>query len=162
VAGLVQQLAVHAKGAVVSQAQPVLMIVPEGEGIAIEAALPNKDAGFVRPGQEVEIKVEALPFTRYGTVPGVVQSMSGDAVHGPDSDPTQRRPSSSSQTAEGQGSFYSVRIRPLVDHIMADGRAVALAPGMAVTAEIKTGKRRVIEYVLDPVLRYRNESLGER
>jgi hemolysin D len=168
--GVVQQLAVHAPGAVVSQAQPVLMIVPENEGIAVEAALPNKDAGFVRPGQAVEIKVESFPFTRYGTVPGTVQTVSGDAVQGPDSDPTQRRPgtfgagsnSSTGQTAEGQGAVYSVRIRPLADTIRVDGRDVALTPGMAVTAEIKTGKRRVIEYVLDPVMRYRDESLRER
>ena len=87
------------------------MIVPENEGIAVEAALPNKDAGFVRPGQAVEIKVGSFPFTRYGTVPGTVQTVSGDAVQGPDSDPTQRRPgasgagsnSSTGQTAEGQG-----------------------------------------------------------
>ncbi len=168
--GVVQQLAVHAPGAVVSQAQPVLMIVPENEGIAVEAALPNKDAGFVRPGQAVEIKVESFPFTRYGTVPGTVQTVSGDAVQGPDSDPTQRRPgatngsanSSTGQTAEGQGAVYSVRIRPSADTIRVDGLDVALTPGMVVTAEIKTGKRRVIEYVLDPVLRYRDESLRER
>ncbi len=167
VSGVVQQLAVHAPGAVVSQAQPVLMIVPEDEGIAVEAALPNKDAGFVRPGQAVEIKVESFPFTRYGTVPGIVQTVSGDAVQGPDSDPTQRRPastgaSSTGQTPEAQGPVYSVRIKPLAQTIRADGNDVALTPGMAVTAEIKTGKRRVIEYVLDPVLRYRDESLRER
>lgn len=167
VSGVVQQLAVHAPGAVVSQAQPVLMIVPENEGIAVEAALPNKDAGFVRPGQAVEIKVESFPFTRYGTVPGVVQTVSGDAVQGPDSDPTQRRSantnaSSTGQTPEGQGPVYSVRLKPLAGSIRADGSDVALTPGMAVTAEIKTGRRRLIEYVLDPVLRYRDESLRER
>jgi hemolysin D len=163
VSGTVQQLAVHASGAVVSQAQPLLMIVPDNEGIAVEAALPNKDAGFVLPGQAVEIKVEAFPFTRYRTIAGEVQHISGDAMQGPDSDPTQRRQSSNTgQTADNQGAVYSVRIKPLADHIRADGRDVALTPGMAVTAEIKTGRRRVIEYVLDPVLRYRDESLTER
>ncbi len=149
-----QQLAVHGPGAVVSQAEPLLMIVPDNEGIAIEAALPNKDAGFVLPGQAVEIKVEAFPFTRYGTIAGEVTYVSGDAVQGPDSDPTQRRPSANSpsstgQTAENQGAVYSVRVRPLVDHMRVEGRDVALTPGMAVTAEIKTGRRRVISYLLD-------------
>jgi len=167
VAGVVQQLAVHAVGAVVAQAQPVLMIVPEGEGIAIEAALQNKDAGFVLPGQAVEIKVESFPFTRYGTVPGEVLVVSSDTVQGPDSDPTQRRsnandPAGGGQSRDGQGAVYSVRIRPARDSIAGDGRAVALTPGMAVTAEIKTGRRRVIEYVLDPVMRYRAESFRER
>ena len=120
------------------------------------------------PGQSVEIKIEAFPFTRYGTIAGEVVTVSGDAVQGPDSDPTQRRPSaiagnsSTGQTAEGQGAVYSVRIKPSAGHIRAEGREVALTPGMAVTAEIKTGRRRVIEYVLDPVMRYRSESLGER
>ena len=170
VAGIVQQLAVHAPGAVASQAVPLLMIVPDSEGIAVEAALPNKDAGFVLPGQPVEIKVEALPFTRYGTVPGTVVNVSGDAVQGQDSDfnPQQRRGanggsgSSTGQTAENQGPVYSVRIKPTASVIRAEGRDVALTPGMAVTAEIKTGRRRVIEYVLDPVMRYRDESLRER
>lgn len=169
VSGTVQQLAVHSTGAVVSQAQPLLMIVPENEGIAVEAALLNKDAGFVLPGQAVEVKVEAFPFTRFGTVPGEVLTVSGDAVQGPDSDPTQRRPSgnnsnnsSTGQTAENQGGVYSVRVKLLSDHIRAEGKDEALTPGMAVTAEIKTGRRRVIQYLLDPVLRFRDESLRER
>jgi hemolysin D len=90
-------------------------------------------------------------------------------VQNADSDPTQRRlgslPSgltSTGETRDSQGQVYSVRIKLLGDHIRAEGRDVALTPGMAVTAEIKTGRRRVIDYVLDPVLRYRDESLGER
>ena len=77
--GVVQQLAVNAPGAVVTVGAPVLMVVPDDEGIAVEAALSNKDAGFVLPGQKVEVKVEALPFTRYGTVPGSVTLVSSDA-----------------------------------------------------------------------------------
>lgn len=161
VAGRVQQLAVHAAGAVVSPAQPVLMIVPENEGIAVEAALENKDVGFVLPGQTVEIKVESFPFTRYGTIPARVVHVSGDAVEGPDSDAILRQGAGGSAGAGREG-VYAVRIEPLVDHIRADGRDVPLTPGMAVTAEIKTGKRRVIEYLLDPVLRTGRDSLRER
>ncbi|MDR3440667.1 HlyD family type I secretion periplasmic adaptor subunit [Telmatospirillum sp.] len=167
VSGVVQQLAVHANGAVVSQAQPVLMIVPEGEGIAVEAALQNKDAGFVRSGQPVEIKVESFPFTRYGTIPGEVTVVSSDTVQGSDSDPTRKPatatdPASTGRTKEELGAVYSVRVHPSRDWIRADEGPVKLAPGMAVTAEIRTGRRRVIEYVLDPVLRYWGESLRER
>jgi hemolysin D len=162
VAGVVQQLAVHAPGAVVTQGTPVLMVVPENEGIAVEVSLQNKDAGFVRPGQAVEIKVESFPFTRYGTIPGTVQNVSGDAVQG-DSDTGPRHGGAGGgMSGEAQGPVYSVRVTPLVDHIAADGRSIALTPGMAVTAEIKIGKRRVIEYLLDPVLRYRDESFRER
>lgn len=154
--GVVQQLSVNAPGAVVTPANPVLMVVPDNEGIAIEALLQNKDAGFIQPGQPVEIKVESLPFTRFGTVPGVVQTVSGDAVQ------DAQGKTSSGQTPDQQGPTYSVRIQPAVDHIRADGKLVALTPGMAVTAEIKTGRRRVIQYILDPVLRYQEESFRER
>lgn len=161
VAGVVQQLAVHAQGAVASVAQPVLMIVPDGEGIAVEAELANKDSGFVRPGQNVEIKVESFPFTRYGTIPGEVVHVSGDAVQGSEGEAAQRRAAGGAAAGAGEA-VYSVRIRLLQDKIMADGREVALTPGMGVTAEIKIGRRRVIEYILDPVMRYRDESLRER
>ena len=161
VAGVVQQLAVHAKGAIVSVAQPVVMIVPDGEGIAVEAELANKDSGFVRAGQNVEIKVESFPFTRYGTVPGEVVHVSGDAVQGSEGEAAQRR-AAGSNGGQGGDAVYSVRIKLLQDKIMADGREVALTPGMGVTAEIKVGRRRVIEYILDPVIRYREESLRER
>ncbi len=165
VAGTVQQLAVHAPGAVVSQAQPLLLIVPENEGIVVEAALANRDAGFVLPGQPVEVKVEAFPFTRYGTVRGEVLNVSGDAMQGPEADQLSRRqssPNGGGLAGDNQGTVYSIRIKLLSDHIRADKRDVMLAPGMAVTAEIKTGRRRVIEYVLDPFMRYRDESLTER
>ena len=167
VAGMVQQLAVHAAGAVAAQGAPVLMIVPDGEGVAIEAALPNKDVGFVRVGQAVEIKVESFPFTRYGTVAGTVAVVSSDAMQTADADPTRKPaaagdPASTGPSRDTMGALYSVRVKPLTAGIMVDGAEVALTPGMAVTAEIKTGRRRLIEYVLDPVLRYGAESFRER
>ncbi len=158
VTGVVQQVSVHAAGAVVAPGTPVLMIVPEDEGIAIEAALPNRDAGFVLPGQAVEIKVASFPFTHYGTISGQVLTVSGDAIEGPDASSGRGQDRSS----DPQEAVYAVRIKPLVDHIHADGRDVKLAPGMAVTAEIKTGKRRVIDYLLDPLIRLGDESLRER
>jgi len=70
--GVVQQLAVHTIGGVVTPAQPVLVVVPTGEPVEVEAWIENKDAAFVRPGQPVEVKADSLPFTRYGTVGGEV------------------------------------------------------------------------------------------
>lgn len=166
VSGWVQQLAVHSVGAVVSQAEPVLMIVPDNEEVMVEAALPNKDAGFVMPGQAVEIKVAAFPFTRYGTIPGEVLTVSGDAVQSANNDPMQRRQldgnGDSGRLGDSQGGVYSVRVKLRRIDIRADGRDVPLTAGMAVTAEIRTGRRRVIDYLFDPLLRYRDESFGER
>ena len=166
VSGVVQQIAVHSVGAVVAPATPVLMIVPDGEGIIIEASLPNKDAGFVMPGQAAEIKIDALPFTRFGTIGGIVEVISADSVQDtgqrPAGDPGANRQTGQQASSDSLGPNYSVRVRPLADHLRAGDRDVALVPGMAVAVEIKTGRRRVIEYVLDPILHYEKESLRER
>ena len=99
----------------------------------------------MRVGQRVTVKFDAFPFTRYGTVDGEVVNVSRDANHD-----------------EKQGLIYPVRVRLDSATIDADGRPVAIAPGMAVSAEIITGDRRVIEYVLSPILRYRHDSGRER
>lgn len=62
--GTVQQLAIHTNGGVVTEAQPLMAIVPADQSVEVEAMLENKDIGFVRPGQEVEIKVETLTSLR--------------------------------------------------------------------------------------------------
>lgn len=156
--GTVQQLAMHTEGGVVTPAQPALVVVPDGAGLEVEAMLANKDAGFVVPGQAVEIKVETFPFTRHGTIPGEVLHLSRDSVT---PDPVQ-----GAAAARGGGTptepVFVVRIRLDRTTMAVDGRAVALSAGMAVAAEIKTGRRRLIEYLLAPMLRYRDESLRER
>lgn len=143
--GTVQQLAVHTIGGVVTPAQVLMLIVPRQQTVEIEALLENKDVGFVHPGQAVEIKLEAFPFTRYGTVQGSVEHLSRDAV-----------------SDEKRGLLYLAKVRLERDTIDVDGRAEAIVPGMSATAEIKTGQRSVIEYLLSPVLQYKHESLRER
>ncbi|VVM48315.1 MULTISPECIES: HlyD family type I secretion periplasmic adaptor subunit [Pseudomonas] len=145
VSGSVQQLAVRTLGGVVTPAQPLMLIVPEETVIEIEAFLPNKDVGFVQPGQDAEVKVETFPYTKYGVVPGTVISVSSDAIND-----------------EKRGLIYSMRIAMARSTIAVNGTNIRLAPGMAVTAEIKTGRRRVIEYFLDPLVQYGNESIRER
>jgi hemolysin D len=145
VAGTVQQLAIHTQGGVVTQAQPLMSIVPSDQPVEIEALVENKDIGFVREGQEVEVKVETFTFTRYGVIPGTVISLSNDAIED-----------------EKRGLVYSARIQLKEKSIQVGERRVVLSPGMAVTAEIKTDKRRVIDYFLSPLKAYANESLRER
>ncbi|MED5606973.1 MULTISPECIES: HlyD family type I secretion periplasmic adaptor subunit [Pseudomonas] len=143
--GTVQQLAIHTRGGVVTAAQPLMAIVPRDQPVEVEAMLENKDIGFVWPGQEVEIKVETFTFTKYGVVPGEVISISDDAIED-----------------EKRGLFYSMRIRLKQNHIRVGSRNIPLTPGMAVSAEVKTDKRKVIEYFLSPLKQYVSESLGER
>ena len=143
--GVVQQLAIHTVGGVVTPAQQLMMVVPLDHPVEVEAQIENKDVGFVKEGQPVEIKVETFPFTLYGTIPGTVLTVSDDAA-----------------LIEKVGLMYPTRVSMDRSTIQVEGKQVNLSPGMAVTVEIKTGQRRVIEYLLSPLLKSVNESLRER
>lgn len=143
--GVVQQLAVHTVGGVVTPAQQLLIVVPHEHPVEAEAQVENKDVGFVKEDQPVEIKVETFPFTLYGTIPGKVLSVSDDAA-----------------PIEKVGLVYPTRVSMDRSTIQVEGKQVNLSPGMAVTVEIKTGKRRLIEYLLSPLLKSVKESLRER
>ena len=143
--GTVQQLAVHTVGGVVSPAQPLMAIVPDDDVLEVEARLLNSDFGFVKPVQRVEVKLDAFPFTKYGTLPGVLQSVSADSVQD-----------------EKLGLIYPIRVKLDRNKVDVDGQPITLAPGMATTVEIKTGSRRLIEFILSPVMRLHQESMRER
>jgi hemolysin D len=163
--GVVQQLAVHTLGGVVTPAQQLLVIVPKVGPLEVEAWVENKDIGFVHIGQQAEIKVAAFPFTRYGTIPAQVRTLSHDAVS-PEKDgtvPAQVRTLSPDVVQpENSGLVYAARMSLERTAIQVEGTPVALSPGMAVTVEIKTGKRRLLEYFLSPVLQAGQESIRER
>jgi hemolysin D len=165
--GVVQQLAVHTIGGVVTPAQPLLVLVPVDRNLEIEAMVSNRDIGFVEPGQAVEIKVATFNFTRYGLLQGSVLSVSHDAV-GKDElqdsakDKGQLGAAAATPPADEQGPVYAARISLDRTAMQVEDRHVNLAPGMAVTAEIKTGERRIISYLLSPLSRYRPDSLKER
>lgn len=143
--GVVQQLQVHTVGGVVTPAQTLMVVVPRAAPIEVEVLVLNRDKGFVEAGQRAEIKIESFPFTKYGTIGGKVLYLSGDAIQ-----------------HEKLGPVYAARVSMARTDIAADGRRVALVPGMAATVEIKTGKRRVIEFLMAPLLRYQKEALHER
>ena len=143
--GVVQQLAAHTAGGVVTPAQVLMVIVPQGAGVTAEVVLENKDVGFVSAGQSAEVKLETFPFTRYGTVQATVTRVSADAV-----------------TDEKRGAIFPAVLTLKQAHLDVEGKRIALAPGMNLSAEVKTGQRRVIDYLLSPVQRAVNESLKER
>ncbi|MGK5030076.1 HlyD family type I secretion periplasmic adaptor subunit [Janthinobacterium sp. MDT1-19] len=143
--GTVQQLKVHTVGGVVPAAQALMQIVPRQGKLEIDAVLENRDVGFVQAGQTVAIKVDAFDYTKYGTVPAVVSSVSRDAIED-----------------EKKGLVYAVKITVQQPVIVIDGKTVPLSAGMAVRAEIRTGTRRVIEYVLSPLVQHQKEALHER
>lgn len=145
VAGTVQQLAVHTTGGVVTPAQALMTLVPDNAEVVAEVVVDNKDIGFVREGQAAEIKLETFPFTRYGTVPARVLRVSADAV------PDDKR-----------GAIYTASLVPLAGSINVDGKPIRLSPGMNLTAEVKTGRRRVVDFLLSPIQQTVQESGKER
>jgi hemolysin D len=164
--GVVQQLAVHTLGGVVTPAQALIAVVPAESQIEIEAMISNRDIGFVHPGQQAEIKIDTFPFTRYGLLDGTVLSVSQDAiVRDKPSDPTGSKiagAEAGSSEPKGQELVYAARVSLDRTTMQIDDNVVNLTPGMAVTVEIKTGSRTVISYLLSPLMRYKHESLRER
>ncbi|SIO52075.1 hemolysin D [Bradyrhizobium erythrophlei] len=160
--GTVQQLAVHSVGGVVTPAQTLLSIVPADSKLEIEAMVDNQDIGFVHAGQYAEIKVDTFNFTRYGLLHGKVVTLSQDAIPrdgAGKSDPPKQPGAGDGATSEPA---YAARVWLDQTQMQVDDKLVNLSPGMAVTVEIKTGTRRIIDYLLSPILRHSQESLRER
>ncbi|GAB6069160.1 HlyD family type I secretion periplasmic adaptor subunit [Thiomicrorhabdus hydrogeniphila] len=143
--GTVQQLAMNTVGGVVTSAQELMVIVPKNQKLEVEAMLLNKDIGFVHEGQNAEVKIDTFNFTKYGVIDAKISNISRDAVENKD-----------------LGLVYAMRLKIEKNNVYVDNKLVDLSPGMQVTAEIKTGQRRIIEYLLTPLLRYQNESIRER
>ncbi len=145
--GVVQQLVVTTVGGVVTAAQPLLTVVPGSSPLEIEAQVMNRDVGHLRVGQRVINKVETYDFTRYGYIEGEVLWVGTDAVQD-----------------QKLGLVYPVRIKLAQTETpnAVNGRKGMVTAGMNVTADIRTDERRMIEYLLAPMLRYKQEALRER
>jgi hemolysin D len=165
--GVVQQLAVHTVGGVVTPAQPLLVLVPVDSHLEIEAMVSNRDVGFVTPGQDAEVKIATFNFTRYGLLHGKVLSVSPDAVGRDDpqdqtKDKSQQGTQGAKPSSDDPGPVYAARISLERSQMQIEDKLVNLSPGMTVTAEIRTGERRIISYLLSPLRKYRQDSLRER
>jgi hemolysin D len=169
IAGTVQQLAVNTTGQVVASGQALLTIVPLDSPIEIEAMIANSDIGFVAPGQPAVVKVEAFPFTRYGSVAGHVAKVSRDAVDERDAtnlsdaaNAAKPQSGGSGQPAKTQNLVFPATITLAQRTLDIDGKPISLTAGMAVTVEIKTGQRRAIDYLLSPLREVTTQAARER
>jgi hemolysin D len=163
--GVVQQLSVHTVGGVVTPAQALAIIVPLDSHLEIEAMVSNQEIGFVSAGQEAEIKVDTFNFTRYGLLHGRVLGISQDAItreKSPERSNTQQPTEAGTSEPKGQELVYSARVSLDRAQMQVDDKLVNLSPGMAVTVEIRTGSRRILSYLLSPLVRYKQEVLRER
>ena len=145
--GVVQQLAVNTIGGYITRAENLMVIVPENTPMELNALILNKDIGFVQPDQMARVKVDAFEYTRYGYLQGDLQWIGSDSI-----------------VDEQLGFVYPARIT-LDETVLpnrVNDRIARVVPGMSATVDVVIGERRLINYFIGPLLRYRDESLRER
>lgn len=163
--GVVQQLTVHTVGGVVPAAQPLMSIVPSKHAVELEAYIENKDIGFMQEGQAAQVKIDAYEYSKYGTIPAIVTHVSRDAVDFSGNGTGQLANKDADPKKDGssnKGLMYAVKVTLQKPTILVDGKEMPLSPGMSGSVEIKTGERRIIEYVLSPLITHVHEGLHER
>ena len=166
--GVAYGLSVTTVGQVVAGGDQLMRIVPEGQALDIEAYLANQDIGFVNKGQKAVVKIESFPFTRYGVLNAAVAQVSSDAIPEPEAllnqadaskAPTEKTFAGAQPT---QNLVFPVTLHPERDYMTIDGKRTPLTPGMAVTVEIATGSRRILEYVFSPLVETASDAMKER
>lgn len=168
VSGTVQALTLTTRGQVVQAGEEIMRIVPAGEAVEVEAYLPNKDIGFVRAGQEAVIKVEAFPFTHYGVLPARVVRVSREAIPEPDATAQEANPTRGGRAVGAGGAqrvqnlVFPVTLKLERAELGAGEERVSISNGMAVTVEIRTGQRRVIDFIVSPLSEIGSRALRER
>lgn len=143
--GFVGKLLIHTEGGVVSPNDNLIFIVPSDAPLIIKASVLNKDIGFLKLGQEVAVKIDTFSFQKYGLLQGNIIEISKDAIED-----------------ERLGLIYEIKIKPKSLDIKVEGEIKQLEIGMSVIAEVKTGKRRVIELFIYPIIKYMDEGLSVR
>ena len=141
--GYVNTMLVHTIGGIVTPAEKVISIVPADSPLIIKASVLDKDIGFVKEGMLVQVKIDTFDFQKYGMIEGKVKKVSKDSVED-----------------EKQGLVYDVFITPVTKSLMVDGNEQAISTGMGLSAEIKTGKRRIIEFFIYPIVKYWSEAVS--
>jgi hemolysin D len=168
VAGVVMASSVVSRGQVIVAGDEIMRIVPDDSNLEIECYLPNSDVGFVKPGQTAEVKIESFPFIRYGTIQAKVVRVAHDAIPEPDATQAEGAPEKAAKSTAFAGTqriqnlVYSVTLKPLAKTIRADGEDAPLVAGMAATVEIRTGSRRILEYIFSPLVEVASDSMKER
>lgn len=141
--GYVNTMLVHTIGGVVTPAEKVISIVPADSPLVLKVSVLNKDIGFVKEGMPVQVKIDTFDFQKYGMIEGTVKKVSKDSIED-----------------EKQGLIYDVFITPVTKSLMVDGKEQTISTGMGLSAEIKTGKRRIIEFFIYPIIKYWSEAVS--
>lgn len=143
--GTVQQIAMYTLGAVLQPAQQLMVIVPNNQVQLAEVKILNKDIGFIQEGLKADVKIDAFPYTRYGTIEGEVLSISRDSTQD-----------------DNLGLVYLAQVGLSSKQLLVEGEHIELTPGLSIVAEIKTDKRRLIDYLLSPINEYTATAMREK
>ena len=165
--GFVNQLNVRTLGGVVTPAQQLVLISPENSPLEVDVVVSNRDVAFIAQNQDVEVKVDAYPFTRYGLLKGHVIGFAQDSEaqanpNEPGQVGSQRRADQSAYIEGSERLLYNVKISIEPETLKVDGKPAPLMSGMSVRAEIKTGARSIAEFLMAPLAEYMHQSLRER
>lgn len=143
--GYIGKLLVHTVGGVVTPAEKLVTLIPKGVPLIIKATVLNQDIGFITKEMDVAVKIDTFDFQKYGLVNGKVKHIADDAIED-----------------EKLGPVYEIAITPSATTLKGEGKTLSIHPGMSVTAELKVGKRRVIEFFIYPMIKYLDEGLSVR
>jgi hemolysin D len=143
--GYINTLLVHTVGGVVTPAEKLVSIVPADSPLLVKATVLNKDIGFIKEGMPVLVKIDTFDFQKYGIINGTVKKVSKDSIED-----------------QKLGPIYDVYITPINKTLMVDGKAAPISTGMGLSAEIKVGKRRIIEFFIYPMIKYWNQAITIR
>lgn len=145
VRGTIKQIYINTVGGVVKPGEPIMDLVPLDDTLLVEARVSPKDVAFLRPGQDVMVKVSAYDFGIYGGLEGKLESISADTIE------------------DKRGDFhYLVKVRTQKTAITHNNEILPIIPGMMVTADILIGKKTVLDYLLKPILKAQQNALRER
>lgn len=143
--GYIGQIFVHTEGAIVNPAEKIATVIPKDAKLKIKASVLNRDIGFVKKNMPVSIKLDAYDFQKYGVIDGKIDVVSPGSIED-----------------ENLGRVYEIYIQPNKSSILADGKIETIKAGMTTTNEIKTGKRRIVEFFIYPLVKYLDEGIKVR
>lgn len=141
----VQQIHIHTVGGVVKPGEPIMDLVPLADTLLVEARVKPQDVAFLRPGQQVMVKISAYDFSIYGGLEGKLESISADTI----------------EDRKGEH-YYLAKVRTHSNAIAYHNEHLPIIPGMMVTADILIGKKTVLDYLLKPILKAKQNALRER
>ncbi|KTD22612.1 HlyD family type I secretion periplasmic adaptor subunit [Legionella londiniensis] len=148
VKGIIKQVKVNTIGGVIKPGMDIMEIVPLDDTLLIEAKIKPADIGFIHPGQKAMVKLSAYDFSIYGGLEGTVEQISADTIV--------------DENDKKEESYYLIRVRTKKNYLGTEARPLYIIPGMQATVDILTGRKSVLDYLLKPILKAKQEALRER